>query len=130
MVTGLAKDKPIALCGGAVLRVKLGFRTSQLDFGRKSDHPDRGGLGYRAAPMAEGVGILLPKRETEPFEDKACPFVDSAISTFEEAWDGMAGSFARGPVMSCPCLKSSEASSDCKGNACFRVSSTRWSMPS
>ena len=25
MVTGLAKDKPIALCGGAVLRVKLPF---------------------------------------------------------------------------------------------------------
>ena len=43
---------------------------------------------------------------------------------------GSPGCFARGPVMSWPGMKSSEASSDCSGNACFRISSTRWSIPS
>ncbi|CAE7299989.1 unnamed protein product, partial [Symbiodinium necroappetens] len=114
VVTGLAKDKPIGLRGGVVLRVKLedisGSKSKEILArakvlaagtsswhglilgGRALDHPDRGGLGYRASPMAhvlEGVGILLPRREEiEPFEDKAYPFVDSVVSTFEEVWDG------------------------------------------
>ena len=50
------------------------------------DHPDRRGLGYGAAPMAH-VRSGHSSAET-PFEDKAYPFVDSVVSTFEEAWDG------------------------------------------
>ena len=38
--------------------------------------------------------------------------------------------FANGPESNCPCRKSSDASSDCKGKACCRICSIRWSMPS
>ena len=43
---------------------------------------------------------------------------------------GSPGCFANGPESNCPCRKSSDASSDCKGKACCRICSIRWSMPS
>ena len=124
IVTGLAKDTPLALKGGIVLRVTLVDVTKKKSKeilvrakilasgtsswhglilgGRALDHADRGGLGFRPGPMAhvlESVGILLPRtEEREGYSDKAYPMdsriVSSVYSAFEEGWDAPEG---RGP---------------------------------
>ena len=110
VVNGLAKDSPLPLKGGVVLRVclndKRGHKSKDILVrakvlgrgtstwyglilgGRALDSSDRGGLGFHpgaTAHVLEGVDIHLPRmEETESFSDRAYPYVSQMVSHYWE----------------------------------------------
>ena len=106
VVNGLAKDSPLPLKGGVVLRGQevpgyilvrakiLGRGSSTwhglILGGRALDSADRGGLGFHpgaTAHVLEGVDIHLPRmEETESFTDKAYPYVAQMVTHYDQVW--------------------------------------------
>ena len=116
VVNGLAKDSPIPLKGGVVLRVRLkdkrrGGKVKEILVrakvlgkgsstwhglilgGRALDAADRGGLGFHpgaTAHVLEAVDVHLPRLEdAEPYggQDKAYPFCAVETTVYDTVWN-------------------------------------------